>query len=258
MERKAILGNGDGYKYILENKIPEKHWWYRARNNLIDAVFKRILKFRKEKSKKILDVGSGYGQTFSILQKFGNIYSVDSNKYFTDYQSSHYKNVTVWNAEFPDKISSNYTYDVICMFDFLEHTENPDRVLEYSYKILKKRGFLLITVQAYQWMWTDFDVRAGHFRRYSRGSLISEVENAGFKTIYSTYFISILFIFAVIVRKIINPHTGKDKKSLGLEFENTGSFLNETLYRISNLETFIIRKKLFMPFGLSILGIFQK
>jgi len=252
------LKNEDTYKYILENKIPERHWWYRVRNNLLEIIFRKILKFREERNKDILDVGSGYGQTFSILQKFGNIYSVDSNEYCTDYQKNNYKDVIVWNAEFPDSRSSSYTYDVICMFDFLEHTENPARVLEYSYKILKKGGFLLITVPAYQWMWTDFDIKAGHFRRYSRSDLIPEAGRAGFKSIYSTYFITLLFIFAVMVRKIINPLTKKGKTSLGLEFENTGSFINEILYRISYLETFIIRKKLFMPFGLSILGVFQK
>jgi len=258
MKGKAILEDRDLYKYILENKIQEKHWWYRVRNNLLDIIFKRILKFRQERNKYILDVGSGYGQTFRVLEKFGIIYSVDSDKYCTDYQKNHYKDVIVWNAEFPDKKSLNYTYDVVCMFDFLEHVENPVKILEYSYKILKKGGFLLITVPAYQWMWTDHDIRAGHFKRYSRGCLISEARRAGFKSVYSTYFITLLFIFAVIVRKIINPIAGKGKNSLGLEFENTESLFNEILYHISNPETFMIGKKLLIPFGLSILGIFQK
>ncbi len=252
------MEDDDIYKYILDRKMPEKHWWYRVRNSLLDAVFRRILKFKEESNKKILDVGSGCGQTFQVLQKFGKIYSVDSNKYYTDYQKNHYKDVIVWNSEFPDENSSNYAYDVICMFDFIEHVENPGRILEYSYKILKKGGFLLITVPAYQWMWTDFDIRAGHFRRYSRSSLVSEARRAGFKSVYSTYFITLLFVFAVIVRKIIDPLKRKDKSSLGLEFENTEGFLNEILYRVSNMETFMIRKKIFIPFGLSILGVFKK
>ncbi len=252
------MKDGDIYRYILENKIPEKHWWYRVRNNLIYMVFKKILKFREEKNKKILDVGSGYGQAFHVLQKFGDIYSVDSNKSCTDYQKKIYKNVVVWNSEFPDSNSSNYTYDIICMFDFLEHVKDPGRILEYSYKILKKGGFLLITVPAYQWMWTDYDVKAGHFKRYLRGGLISEVKRAGFKSIYSTYFMSLLFISAVIVRKIIDPIRKKSKKSPVPELESPPGFLNETLYHIFNLEAPLIGNKIFIPFGLSILGTFKK
>ncbi|MEA2016039.1 MAG: hypothetical protein U9O59_04980, partial [Actinomycetota bacterium] len=85
------MGKKDTYRYILENKIPEKHWWYRVRNNLIGAIFRRILKLgEEEKNKNILDVGSGYGQSFCVLEKFGNIYSVDSDKYCTDYQKGSY------------------------------------------------------------------------------------------------------------------------------------------------------------------------
>ena len=129
------MKNGDICRYILENKIPEKHWWYRARNNLVGIVFKKILKFKEENNKKILDEGSGYGQAFHVVQKFGDICSVDSNKDCTDYQRKSYKNVVVWNAEFPDKKFSNHAYDVICMFDFLEHVKDPDRILKFSYKI---------------------------------------------------------------------------------------------------------------------------
>jgi len=246
------------YNYILENKIPEKHWWFRVRNNLMYIVLKTILQFKEGENRNILDIGSGYGQLFSIWQKFGNIYSVESNKYNANYQKDNYKGITIWNSEFPDKDSSKYMYDLICMCDFLEHVKDPDKILKSSYEILKKKGFLLITVPAYMWMWTDFDVRSGHVKRYVRKELISKVERAGFKPIYSTYFMTFLFIFAIIIRKIINPIKKGNNEFLGLGFSDIGKFLNGMLYHIFNLETLLIRRKITMPFGLSILGVFQK
>jgi len=252
------LKSNDIYSYILDNKIPEKHWWFRVRNNLIYIVLKRILKFEEGENRNIFDVGSGYGQLFQIWQKFGHIYSIDNNKYFTSYQKQHYKRAVIWNSDFPNKESFKYKYDLICMCDFLEHIKEPDQILESSYELLREKGSLLITVPVYKWMWADFDVVSGHIRRYSRNQLISEVENFGFKCTYSTYFITLLFPLAVITRKIINPIRKRNKNFLGLEFGYTGKFLNEILYHISNLETKLIGKRMAMPFGLSILGIFQK
>lgn len=252
-----ILGNNI-YNYILENKIPEKHWWFRARNNLIYIVLKKVLEFREGKSKNILDVGSGYGQLFPIWQKFGNIYSIESNEYNANYQKDSYKEITIWNSEFPDKDSSKYMYDLICMCDFLEHVHDPDKILRHSYKLLRKKGFLLITAPAYMWMWSDFDVKSGHFKRYRRKELISNVEEIGFKCIYSTYFMTFLFIPVVIIRKIINPIKKRDKEFLGLDFAGTGKFLNKILYYIFNLETLFIKRKIVLPLGLSILGVFKK
>ncbi|HEY4662913.1 MAG TPA: class I SAM-dependent methyltransferase [Candidatus Humimicrobiaceae bacterium] len=246
------------HDYILENKIPEKHWWFRARNNLIYIVLKKVSSFIEGGNKDILDVGSGYGQLFSIWQKFGNVYSVENNKHYTDYQKKYYKNVVVWSSEFPDKDSSKYTYDLICMCDFLEHVQDPDKILRQDYELLKNKGFLLITVPAYKWLWSYFDVRSGHVKRYLRKELISNVEEIGFKCIYSTYFMTFLFIPAVIIRKFINSIKKKNNEFPGLEFASNGRFLNKLLYYIFNLETLFIRRKIVMPFGLSILGVFQR
>lgn len=221
-------------------------------------TLKKVLKFKEGGSKSILDVGSGYGQLFPIWQKFGNIYSIESNKQNINYQRKSYRNVTIWNSEFPDKNSLRYKYDLICFCDVLEHMQDYEKILGHSYNLLREKGFLLITVPAYMWMWTDFDVKSGHVKRYLRKELISNVKRLGFKYIYSTYFMTFLFMPAVIIRKLINPIKKKGKEFSGLDFANVGNFLNKILYYIFNLEILFISRRIILPFGLSILGVFQK
>ena len=244
--------------YILDNKLSEKHWWFRARNNLIYAALKNIIGFREKSNKKILDVGSGCGQLFPIWQKFGEVFSIESSIQQVEYQNKCYKDIIVWNNSFPDKDLSKYSYDLICMCDFLEHTQNPLENLKFAYNLLGKNGFLLLTVPAYKWMWTEFDKKAGHFKRYLRKELIFEAERSGFKTIYSSYFMTLLFPFAIVARKIIKPINTKNKESLEVEFTFNGKILNNIFYYIFRSESLFIQKKILLPFGLSILGIFKK
>ena len=46
---------------------------------------------------------------------------------------------------------------------------------------------LLLSVPAYQWAWSDHDVRAGHHRRYTRSGILALVEGAGMQVVRATY-----------------------------------------------------------------------
>jgi hypothetical protein len=69
-------------------------------------------------------------------------------------------------------------------------------------------GRLLLSVPAYQWAWTQFDVDAGHRRRYTRKRLVRAVEAAGATVERATYiFAGTLPLFAAerIGRKLRRP-----------------------------------------------------
>ena len=44
-----------------------------------------------------------------------------------------------------------------------------------------------MSVPAYTWAWTDFDVANGHHRRYTTGRAVAAVERAGFTVQRATY-----------------------------------------------------------------------
>jgi hypothetical protein len=71
---------------------------------------------------------------------------------------------------------------------------------EYA-RVVAPGGTVLLTVPAYQWMWSEHDVRACHRRRYTAARLARTVESAGITVLRTTYYHSFLLPAAVILRK---------------------------------------------------------
>lgn len=81
--------------------------------------------------------------------------------------------------------------DHAILMDVLEHVEDDAGLLREVGRILTPAGQLLITVPAYQSLWSRHDEFLGHVRRYDRSQLAEVVRRAGFHTIESFYFFAI-------------------------------------------------------------------
>ena len=67
-------------------------------------------------------------------------------------------------------------FEVVAAFDVVEHCADEALALAELVRVLAPGGRLLLSVPAYQWAWSDHDVRAGHHRRYTRPRLVAAVE----------------------------------------------------------------------------------
>lgn len=52
-------------------------------------------------------------------------------------------------------------------------------------------------------MWSKIDEIGHHYRRYDKNTLSTEIEEEGFEYLYSSYFMTLLFPFVFIYRKIV-------------------------------------------------------
>ena len=86
------------------------------------------------------------------------------------------------------------------MLDFLEHLENPDEALRAAYRVLAPGGILLLTVPAFELLWTSHDDINEHQRRYTRSSLEAITSRAGFSILESSYFFHWVFLAKLLVR----------------------------------------------------------
>jgi SAM-dependent methyltransferase len=84
------------------------------------------------------------------------------------------------------------TLPAVGLFDVLEHLDNDADFLAEIHRCLVPGGRLYLTVPAFSWLWSDADVDAGHFRRCTLGGWQKRVEMAGFTTVFSSYFFSLL------------------------------------------------------------------
>jgi len=62
-------------------------------------------------------------------------------------------------------------FDTVLYIDVLEHIEDDRGELERVAGLLRPGGHVVVVAPAHQWLYTDFDRKIGHFRRYNRTML---------------------------------------------------------------------------------------
>jgi cyclopropane fatty-acyl-phospholipid synthase-like methyltransferase len=77
-----------------------------------------------------------------------------------------------------EKLPDN-EFDCIIMMDVLEHIENHTLFFNKVVNKLKDNGMILITVPAWQFLFSTHDTRAQHYRRYSRKQLMDLLDDNG-------------------------------------------------------------------------------
>lgn len=227
--------------YSLIENLEDYHWWHRARREIIvDTIINNIPNYS---SKKLLDIGCGSGYFLSKISKYiPNSMGIESH----EYRNIKYDNIKKCNI-FDNKLENN-SFDIITALDVIEHIENEKQFLNEIKRLLcnYEGGGILITVPAYQWLFTYHDIVNEHYRRYGLKKLKNLLLENGFEIKKITYFNFFLFPPFMIVRLIHKIFNIKK-----VENEKIGIF-NNTLYKIFNLEKYILRKINF-PFGSSVL-----
>jgi hypothetical protein len=132
------------------------------------------------------------------------------------------------------------------MADVIEHVKQPKKLLKSLKKFLKKDGRILITVPAYQFLFSSKDEVLGHYRRYDKKSLKNELN--GFKIENISYFNTFLCV-PIVMMTLLNKFLNRNyiKKA-----ETTPNFIiNKLCFIIFTAEKYFI-KYFNLPFGISI------
>ncbi|MBA2529087.1 MAG: methyltransferase domain-containing protein [Euzebyales bacterium] len=161
------------------------YWWYVARARLLPAV----LRAYTAAGGRVLDVGSADGPSVGWLP--------DRVPLDVDPRGLRRGGVCASADQLPFAAS---TFDVVTAFDVVEHFADDGRLLAELHRVLKPGGTLLISVPAYQWAWSEFDVRAGHHRRYTRRRIDGAVRAAGFSVQRATYAFMLTLPFFTLSR----------------------------------------------------------
>jgi SAM-dependent methyltransferase len=154
---------------------------------------------------------------------------------------------TLENLEFPDN-----SIEAIGAFDVLEHLQEPKLFLDEVYRVLTPGGYFICSVPAYNWLFSDFDISLGHFRRYSGKSLKKIAINSGLTPIKLKYLFAFLIIPAFILRRV--PYLLGIRR-YSLKIVSINKHQNRIITKLQVVLKFIllIEKKLNTKFGLSII-----
>ena len=90
----------------------------------------------------------------------------------------------------------------IGFFDVLEQIPDEQEFLAEVSRVLCPNGHIFLTVPAGRWLWSDDDVQAGHFRRYTCQSLRRAPVVAGFRPVYVSKMFSALPLPLYLLRTL--------------------------------------------------------
>lgn len=246
--------NMDYIDYQLQKNVNIIHFWYKARKKLIFSLLNTVYS-RFDKNRKILDIGSGTGVEIEELMKFGNVTALDLNQEAIKILKQQYQcDTIIGNIELLELPSNQY--DCVCCFDIFEHLKKDEIALKKIYNSLKPNGFLIFTVPAHQFIYSCHDKTMGHYRRYKKRQIVNVLKLENFKIIKIGYWNFILFFPIVILR--LTKKLLLYKKTYSSEAKQLAVPLNYLLYKILNIDNYLISKNLNLPIGLSIYGICKK
>jgi len=237
---------------LEEMKDQEKnHWWFVARRRIIRDVLQRIMSAR---CGKILDIGCGTGYNFQWLAAMGReVSGIEQAESMVACAQEISESSAIVLGTFPD-VSLDETYDLVTLFDVLEHIENETGAFQKVRTLLNPGGLVCLTVPAFNFLWSGHDELAGHKRRYRGAVLEQSLRRADFTVVRLTYFNAFLFAPIASVRILGRLFAQKKRRS---DFSATPRFLNHILAAIFGSERFLLRL-MDVPFGVSILVIAQK
>ena len=96
------------------------------------------------------------------------------------------------------------SYDLITCFDVLEHLPDAGKTIGRLGDFLTDEGYILASVPAHSFLWSNHDVLLHHKRRYEKKGLREEFEKNNFEIVLISYYNSLIFPMA-LMRRIINP-----------------------------------------------------
>tara|TARA_B100000965_G_scaffold282202_1_gene240027 strand:- start:9421 stop:10119 length:699 start_codon:yes stop_codon:yes gene_type:complete len=218
-------------------------WWYRSKNNYLNHIIKSN---NISKDIEILEIGPGKGNNIESLNKYGKVSVLEIEKEFIGYL---YENKFVEDALIYQSFEEiDKKYDLIVLLDVLEHIRDTDLFLKNISHHLKTNGNVIISVPAYNSLWSDHDVKLKHIKRYTWSKLYEELND--FFLINKRYGMNyILLPIRFFQLRVLRAST---------TLNETSDLVNEFLYFIGKIENILLRMRLNPKFGISLYLICSK
>jgi len=231
--------------------IQQTHWWFAARRHVLSGLIGALT----PTPSRILEIGCGTGGNLAMLARFGQVCAAEMDEFARDMARQTAPDIDIQPGWLPDGLPfEKQEFDLICLFDVLEHVRDDQAALASVFqKVRPGGGKVLLTVPAYQWLYTAHDAAHHHLRRYTARQVSALAENVGFRVRRKGYFNTILFPLIVFLR-LLGRLTGKET---GSDAAMPPPFLNRTLYWLFASEALLL-PKFFFPFGVSSILILER
>lgn len=236
----------DGY-FDLMDSVAENHWWYRGRRALVADMLDGSV----ASGCVGVDVGCGTAENIGVLESCGAgvVVGTDLSEHALDLAATRVPRPRVLRSVAEELPLRDAAAGVLVSMDVIEHLDDDVRALREYVRVMEPGAPVVLTVPAYEWLWSEHDDRACHRRRYTRRRLEQAAETVGIVVERSTYFYSFLVPPAFLLRR---TPLGRLVGSVDEEVSSSNRLVESVLAALAGIERLVARR-FRIPFGLSIL-----
>ena len=234
-------------------RVEHGNFWFRSRNKLIVWAIHNFFKH----AERFFEIGCGTGYVLSGLQsEFPKLRLFGSDIFCNglSFARKRLSDVSLFQMD-ARHIPFDKEFDIIGVFDVLEHIDEDEVVLQQIFQAVKPGGGVLLTVPQHRFLWSFVDEYSFHKRRYTSNELLTKLRAAGFEIIYTTSFVSFLLPLMVLsrIRRQISSDNFNPLAELSIN-----NFKNTLFENILTLERVLIERGFSFPAGGSLLMIAKR
>ncbi len=224
------------------------HWWFVARRDLLCSLWKE----KKIEGKMVLEVGCGSGENLAVVKEESaraQVYGLDNSRGMIA-SSARIKNI-LGDGTYPPLKEEKF--DVILALDVLEHIENDRGALNAWIALLKRDGMLILSVPAFNILWSYHDILNEHKRRYNKGNLLNLLSKEAVKIERITFWGGSIFLPTLLLNRL----KGVFKSKSGNLYE-CNRWINYLFKMLLHFENRLIVNGVNLPLGTSLFVMIKK
>ena len=137
----------------------------------------------------VLEVGAGHGSITGRLAARGRVTATELSERcvpLLEERYGHHDHVTVFHGDVLANTNLG-PFDSVVLVNVLEHIENDEKALSSIQRLVRPGGTVVLYVPALESLYSEFDRRIGHHRRYRRAQLTSVMLRAGLEPVDLRY-----------------------------------------------------------------------
>lgn len=241
----------DADLYDQLRRVEENHWWFLARRHIVCSLLER---YDGRSNLKICDIGCGTGGNLAALMGRHDVVGIEKSE----------QGVEMARRRLGDRVQTGYlpdgldlpenSFDVVLMTDVLEHIEDDALSAKRAMRLLRPGGLVIATVPAIPWLYSEYDVRLQHYRRYRKSQFRQLWATNESRIELLSYYNFFLFLPAATFRSLNRLFPTRDATD---DLEVPSAVVNSILCPIMKLESPLLGR-VPLPFGLSLIVVVRR
>ena len=256
-------------EYERMHELETHYWWFVGRRRIVQTLLQHTTPQLPSKAPRLVDIGCGTGANLPMLRDSvgpgGSVVGLDFSPLALAHaraELGNVQNLALLQGDAMRLPLRDASADCVTMMDVLEHLSDDKRALSEVARVLKPGGALVLSVPAYQHLWSAHDEALHHFRRYEKPELRARLREAGLRVDKLSFAMSLMPPAAYLWRHLVLPRLPKrprdaTRHSQGAVLPQLPPALNAAMIAMLELEGRVLLKRP-LKFGTSLVALAWK